>query len=177
MEFIKSDTFVEQLVKIKGGLKVKALKIAIWAICSLLAAGLIVISILNIKFSFFLLLIAAASLFCAFYMCGQLNKEFEYIITNRDIDIDCIVNGRKRVRMATFNVDDIQNIEKYDANRHKTVKGSHVNVYFGCTPDDTAYAFYIKHPKKGHYILVITPNEKFKEALKKTVSYNLKKMI
>ena len=108
---------------------------------------------------------------------GQLNKEFEYIITNRDIDIDCIVNGRKRVRMATFTVDDIQNIEKYDANRHKTVKGSHVNVYFGCTPDDTAYAFYIKHPKKGHYILVITPNEKFKEALKKTVSYNLKKMI
>ncbi len=177
MDYLKNDTFIEQLVEIKGGKKTVLLKIAIWIICSLLAAGLIVLSILNTNLAFLLLLVAAASFFCAYYMCGQLNKEFEYIITNRDIDIDCIVNRKKRVRMASFTVDDIQNIEKYDPNRHKAQKGSNINVYFGCTPDDTAYAFYVKHPRKGHYILVITPDERYIEALKKHLPYTLKNTI
>ena len=124
-----------------------------------------------------MLLVAAACFFCAFYLCGQFNIEYEYAITNRDIDIDRIVNKKKRIRMASFTCSDIENIEKYDPKRHFADKNSSINVYFGCTPDENSYAFRVKHPKKGHYILVLTPNEQFKDAVRKFVSYNLKNAI
>ncbi len=172
-----SDTFIEQLVVIKNTTKIKAIKISVWVVCTLLALGLIAFSILNPTFAFILLMIAAASFFCAFYICGQLNIEYEYIITNRDIDIDRIVNKKKRIRMASFTCSDIENIEKYDPHRHIADKNSITNVYFGCTPDENSYAFTVKHPKKGRYILIISPNEKFKDAVRKFLSYNLKNTI
>lgn len=171
------DTFIEQLVVIKNSGKVKATKIAIWAVCSLLALGLIAFAILSPTFSFLLLILAAAAFLCAYYMCGQLNNEFEYIITNRDIDIDRIVNKKKRIRMASFTCSDIEDIEKYDPYKHVGDKSRNINVYFGCTPDENAYAFKIKHPKNGHYFLVITPNEDFRDAVRKFVQYNLKSKI
>lgn len=172
-----SDTFIEQLVIIKSSAKVKAVKIGLWVVCALLAAGLIVLSILKPSLAFFLLLIAAACFFCPYYMCGQLNIEYEYILTNRDIDIDRIVNKRKRIRMASFTCSDIEDIEIYNPDKHFQEKNGRINVYFGCTPDENAYAFKIKHPKKGHYILVMTPNDDFKNGLKKFLPYNLKNKI
>lgn len=168
------DTFIEQLVEIKNGTKVKILKIAIWTVCLLLALGLIALSLLNPSLAFLTLLVAAAAIFVPFYLCGQLNNEFEYIITNRDIDIDRIINKKKRVRMASFTASDIEDVEKYNPNKHIPDKTRNINVYFGCTPDDTALAFKIKHPKNGYYYLVITPNEQFLEGVKKFASYNVK---
>lgn len=171
------DTFVEQLVVIKSNGKIKLCKILIWALGVLLAIGMIFFSILNASFAFFGFLIAAAAIYVAYIFCGQLNNEFEYIVTNNEIDIDRIVNKKKRVRMASFTTADILSIEKYDPSLHKSVKERNINVYFGCTPDDTALAFKIKHPKHGHYILVITPDEKVKEAIKKFLPYTLKNSI
>lgn len=171
------DTFIEQLVVIKNSGKVKATKIAIWVVCSLLALGLIAFAILSPTFSFPLLILAAAAFLCAYYMCGQLNNEFEYIITNRDIDIDRIINKKKRIRMASFTCSDIINIEKYDPHRHFADKSRNINVYLGCTPDENSYTFTVKHPKNGHYFLVIAPNEEFKEAVRKFVPYALKNNI
>lgn len=172
-----SDTFIEQLVVIESTGKIKTIKISVWIVCTLLALGLVAFSILNPNFAFILLIIAAACFFVAYYLCGQLNIEYEYIITNRDVDIDRIVNKKKRIRMASFTCSAIEKIEKYDPKRHFADKNSSVNVYFGCTPDENSYAFTIKHPKKGHYILVISPNEQFKDAVRKFVSYNLKQSI
>ncbi len=172
-----SDTFIEQLVVIKNGGKVKTAKISIWAVCILLSLGLIAFSILNPTLAFIMLMLAAAAIFCAYYMCGQLNNEFEYIITNRDIDIDRIVNKKKRIRMASFTCSDIEDIEKYDPNKHFADKTRNINVYFGCTPDETALAFKVKHPKNGYYFLVLTPNDEFREAVRKFVVYNLKTKI
>ena len=172
-----SDTFIEQLVIIKNSTKIKAVKIAIWTVSSLLSLGFIGFAVLYRILAFILLLLAALVLFLSYHLCGQLNNEFEYIMTNRDIDIDRIVNKKKRIRMASFTVGDIENIEKYNPQKHIANKNSNVNVYFGCTPDDSSYAFTIRHPKKGSYILVISPNEDFKNALRKSVTYNLKRNI
>ncbi len=171
------DTFIEQLVIIKNGPKVKFTKISIWTVCSLLASGLIVFAIFNRLLAVVLLLLAAAAFFCAWYMCGQLNNEFEYIITNREIDIDRIVNKKKRMRMANFDCSDIENIEKYDPNKHFSKRPDGKNVYFGCTPDEDSLAFTVRHPKKGFYILVLSPNEEFRNAVRKYVAYDLKKKI
>ena len=143
----------------------------------LLAIGLIFLSIFFTSFAFLLYLLAAASVCGGYWLCGQLNNEFEYIITNNEIDIDRITNKKKRMRMANFTTSDILSIEKYDPAYHKPIKSRNINVYFGCTPDDTALAFKIKHPKHGHYYLVITPNENVKAAIKKFLPYTLKSNI
>lgn len=171
------DTFVEQLVVIKSTAKIKTLKISLWIVCLLLALGLVALSILNPSLAFLTMLVAAAAVFVPYYLCGQLNNEFEYIITNREIDIDRIINKKKRVRMASFTCSDIEDVEKYNPNKQYGDKTRNINIYFGCTPDDTALAFKVKHPKNGHYYLVITPNEQFLEGIKKFASYNVKQKL
>lgn len=171
------DIFIEQLVVIKQDAKIIILKIALILSGILLAVGLISLSIFFPSFSFILYLLAVGSLYGGYWLCSQLNNEFEYIVTNNEIDIDRITNKKKRVRMANFTTSDILDIEKYDPARHKPIKSRNINVYFGCTPDNNALAFKIKHPRHGHYFLVITPNDDVKTAIKKFLPYTLKNSI
>ncbi len=168
------DIFVEQLVVIKQDAKIILCKILLLLVGILFALGFSILAILFSSFSFILYLLAAASIFGGYRFSCQLNNEFEYIITNNEIDIDRITNRKKRVRMANFTTADILEIEKYNPTRHKADKSRNINIYFGCTPDDTAIAFKIRHTKYGYYYLVLTPNEKVKNAIKKFLPYSLK---
>ena len=76
--------------------------------------------------------------------------------------------------MASFTCSDIMNIEKYNSLYHVTDKSISRNVYFACTPDNSALAFSIRHIKNGTYIIVMTPNDSFKNAVKKYASYEIK---
>ena len=171
------DVFVEQLVVIKQDIKIITFKFALILLGVLLAVGLFSLSFFFPSFSFILYLLALGSVYGGYWFCGQLNNEFEYIVTNNEIDIDRITNKKKRMRMANFTTSDILSIEKYDPAYHKPIKSRNINIYFGCTTDDTALAFKIKHPKHGHYYLVITPNENVKAAIKKFLPYTLKSNI
>ncbi len=175
MDYVKNDTFVEQLVEIKRTGKIKAVKVLIWVMCILLGLGLLASCILYRPAAFILMLLACGVFALPYFLCSQLNNEFEYIYTNREIDIDRIINQKKRIRMANFTCDDIQKIEKYDPKKHYTIKERRINCYFACTPDENAYAFFISHPRNKYYILVMTPDEEFKDALKKGLPYLMKK--
>lgn len=172
------DTFIEQLVVIKSTAKTNALKIAIWCGALLLSAGLVILGAMYEALTFFALLVVAAVFYVAYVLTVRFNQEFEYINTNGEIDIDRIINKKDRQRMATFKCMEIENIEKYNKAIHSQSKSDYSkNVYFGCTPDDNSLAFTIRHPKKGAYILVISPNEQFKESMKKFLPYILKNKI
>ncbi len=169
------DTFVEQLVKIEPTAKTRATKIAIWVTAVLLTVGLIFLSVFYNKFAFVFLLLAVVGIYGAYYLCSQLNVEYEYIITNGTIDIDCIINQQKRQRMASFMASEIEVYEKYNATKHKP--DSKKRVYFGCTPDSNCAAISVKHPKGGVYTVVLNLNDEFKEAIKRFADYSIKKCI
>lgn len=169
------DSFVEQLVPIKTGGNVLALKISIWVVCSLMFLGLVVISFINPSLAFVFLILAAVVMFVAYYITIQFSIEYEYVLTNDEIDIDRITNKSKRQRMANFKVRDIEDIAPYDPRIHVTDKANNKNVYIGC--DITVgepIAFRVKHPKNGYYTLVITPNEEFKAGMKRYLPYLLR---
>ena len=168
------DTFVEQLVTIELTPKTKAVKAAIWVVAALLAVGLIVLTVFKPNIAFFLLIAAAALFFGAYYMCAQLNVEYEYIITNGEIDIDRIVNKRTRQRMANFTCSAIENIEKYNPRKHIPNAKGNQRVYYGCKPDESSVAITVRHPKSGVYTVVLALNDTFRDAIKKYVSYSLK---
>ncbi len=171
------DIFVEQLVVIKQDAKKIACKVLLLLVSTMLAIGLVLLGIFFPSFSFILFLAAAGSLFGGYWFCGQLNCEYEYIVTNGEIDIDRITNKKKRTRMANFTANDILNIEKYNPAIHKPIKNRNINVYFGCTPSENALAFKIRHTKYGHYFLVIAPDDSVKEAIRKYLPYTLKNSI
>lgn len=169
------DSFIEQLVPIKTGGKVFVLKISIWVICTLMFLGLVLLSIFNPTLAFILLLLAAATMFVAYYLTVQLNIEYEYALTNDEIDIDRITNKYKRQRMANFKIRDIEDIAPYDPSVHVTDKANNKNVYIGCDPNmGEPLAFKIRHPSNGYYTLILTPNEEFKAGMKRYLPYQLK---
>ena len=169
-----NDIFIEQLVVIESTAKTKLIKIFLWIVAILLSAGFIALSFLKPSLAFILLLLSAGLLYGAYYLCNQLNIEFEYIITNGDIDIDRIVNKSKRQRMATFNCSAIEKIEKYNSKVHNQSNEKNKRIYHGCTPNENSIAITVRHPKGGVYVVVISPDDNFKEAMKKYLSYNLK---
>jgi hypothetical protein len=147
--------------------------IAIWVCCVLMAAGLIAYSIINPTFSAIYVLIAAICIYLGYFMTSRANAEFEYINTNGEIDIDRIINGKKRQTMATFNCNSIADIEKYDAKKHIANK-SNPNLYFGCTPKEDSLVLTVRKAKGGTYRVVLDLNDDFKNSMKRYLSYELK---
>ena len=105
------DIFKEQIIAIKPTAKTTLMKIMIYVISILLAFGCFLFSILRPSLAFFAMLIGAAAVFFGYKFASKLNIEYEYINTNGEIDVDCIINKRDRQRMATFNCTDIEDIK------------------------------------------------------------------
>lgn len=173
MNNIQSDIFTEQLVKIEFTGKLKRMVITIWVCCILMAVGLVVYSIINPTFSAIYVFIAAVCVYLGYFLTSRANAEFEYINTNGEIDIDRIINGKKRQTMATFNCNAILNIEKYDSKKHIANK-SNPNLYFGCTPNENSLVLTIRKPRGGSYRVVLDLNDEFKNSMKRYLSYELK---
>ncbi len=169
---IKYDTFSECLVKPNPNKKTKALLTLIWVAFSLLALGLIFVSIKEQTLGIIFVPLAIFCIYLAYHLTSKLNAEFEYINTNGEIDIDRIINGKKRQTMANFKCSSILKIEKFDSNIHK--QDAKKRIYHACSANNDSYVFTIKHPKGGVYTLVLELTNDFIESLKKHLPYELK---
>ncbi len=169
------DTFCEYLVKPKLNNNSKAILIGIWVAFLLLAIGLSVISALNSALGVLLIPLAVVCIYLAYHLTSKLNAEFEYINTNGEIDIDRILNGKKRQNMANFKCSSIERIESYNRTLHK--QDAKKRVYHACTADENSLVLTIRHPKGGVYTLVLERNEDFIESMKKHLPFELKNKI
>ncbi|MDO4563590.1 MAG: hypothetical protein Q4C12_07120 [Clostridia bacterium] len=97
------ENFKEYLVAKEPDAKDTAAKILIW----LVIVVFIAFPILNPSF-FPILALAAVAVLGAVHLTRGLRKEFEYIVTMRDIDIDIISGQRSRKRLASFNMDQME---------------------------------------------------------------------
>jgi hypothetical protein len=103
------DTFFEQIVRIKKTGKTIAAFIGIWLL-ALIVCGLAILFSGYLR-SIFIFLIAGA-IFGAFKLSGQLNIEYEYILTNTSLDIDKITNKSSRVRVLSLELPTVSRLEK-----------------------------------------------------------------
>ncbi len=65
------------------------------------------------------LLFIAGAFFGAFYLIKTSNKEYEYIYTDGEIDVDMISGRTRRKRIITLKSEQVTNIEKYTVDSHK----------------------------------------------------------
>lgn len=155
------DVFVEQLVKKPADGKTLALKI-------LIAFGVILVSLFCLYLMLIGIVLALLLIFAAiyggFYLISGLNAEYEYIVTNGEIDIDKIIAKRKRKRLITAKPSKFEAFGKLaDA---APVSGITVVEANGIA-DEEAEDYYIDftHDSFGKVRLIFTPTERTLEAV------------
>lgn len=123
-----------------------------------------VLRILSI-FSFLFAALAFAIGFGAWYVCIQLNLEYEYIVTNGDLDVDKIIAKRTRKRVLSVDCRTISEFGKYDPDQF-TNRRFAARVVATAVDENACYAVF--SPKDaGEALLIFSPNEKTLAALRK----------
>lgn len=94
------DNFYEQLITAKGAASYKIANIAFYVLLVLAA----VFMAMNIVISMFYIVLAAVT----FFLKKQLYVEYEYVFTNGEIDMDKILEMKKRTKAISFSIKDIE---------------------------------------------------------------------
>lgn len=157
------DTFFEQIVPVKKTAKEIVLIVLLW----FLAVCIVAAAFLFLGYLPFVVIIAGFAFYGAFRLSKMFFIEFEYIVTNTTLDVDKIVAKSSRKRMVSIEIPEVTQIEKYNPN--KPVNKAVEELVLACDPKgEGAYVLTVKGDKSTLKI-VIAPNEKIKEAIKKSL--------
>ena len=156
------DIFVEQLVKKKKSVG------QIFAIIGtiLLAVFLLVLSILFISVvGAFAGFVIVGVFYGAWYLLTAQNIEYEYCVTNGDIDIDRIVAQRKRRRIVSVSGKKIESAGRYLPEKWAGRQMDRTVIAAPSDREDNLYYFTYHSKKRGHTLVVFQPDERVKESL------------
>ena len=152
------DTFIEQIVKKKktpmewfvvGGTALVAvvLVLAVW----LFAAPLVLFAL-------------AGAGFGAWWLITNQNNEFEYCVTNGDIDIDRIIAKRKRQRLVSVAGRKVESLLPYDPAK-STAGYQRVVMAAPSLKEPGLWSFTYHSKKNGHTLVVFQPEQRVLKAL------------
>lgn len=154
------DNYSEQLVAKQRGTG-DIVKMAVISVGTIvLATVFMFLAIFTAIFSF--VLPAVIILFVGVWMMGNQNIEYEYIITNGEMDIDKIIGKRKRKRMITLDLKSAEDFAPYPPEEDKSADAT-VHASNGLEQD--AYYLLVNHSGYGMVKLIFNPNEKMREAI------------
>lgn len=153
------DIFMEQLVPKKKDLKDKCLiaLIIVAAIVLTIVLGIITMSlsfqpqgqqpspVTSMASSFGLLFIAGVW-YGAYYLINSLSVEFEYIVTNSEIDIDKIMSKKRRKRLVTIDIKNASLMARTDDENNNSVYKnipSDVKVLNFSAMSENGYTYFI----------------------------------
>ena len=158
------DIFVEQIVKkITNGKDLVIRVLIVIGMCVLTAVSLFLFFIMPV-FGF---AIFAAAMWGGYHLFTEQDCEYEYIVTNGEIDIDKIIAKRKRVRLMTAKVSAFEAFGEYegapDTDDSVTVVSA-VGYNESDAETKTYYADF-KHPSAGDVRLIFCPEEKVVDAI------------
>ncbi len=159
------DIVVEQLIKRKKTMQSYA------TVGFGIAAGLVLFWIFLIVlgsfpgFSTLSLVVFAGLIYVIYLMVTTINMEYEYCFINGALDVDKIVNQRKRVRIAELNGRRIEKMASVkDPEFQKLRQDAAIKkIYAISHREDEGQYFVLYEGEKGRCMLVFQPNEKIKD--------------
>ena len=158
------DTFSEQLVT-RSNTRSDTIKKILISVAAILVAALLMW--LSIVFGFYsLIILVFAALGGGVYLVGNMDVEYEYIITNDEMDIDKIIGRRKRKRMITLDLKSAEDFGTYPSENDINVDAT-VHATTGMEKD--AHYLLVNHGSYGKVMLIFNPNEKTREAIMQEV--------
>ena len=169
------DLFMEYIVKHKRSGKDTLIVVGIIAAAVILS----VVSSLMLLVPFlqsFWLLVVAGIVYGAYFLIKRTAVEFEYIMTNNELDIDKIMAKSSRKRLITIDFKEIELMAKVNDPDHK---GEFDNIdasakVLDCTGDAMTDIYFVDMSgEKGKIRVIFQPPMKLLEAAKK---YNPRKI-
>lgn len=111
--------------------------------------------------SFFLLLVAGV-IYGMYYLISSSSVEYEYIVTNGELDIDKIIARRRRKRIASVNSKDFEYFAPYREQYSRMYSSEDINKKINAAgslkSERTFFALYHKNNEK--ICLIFEPTEK-----------------
>lgn len=158
------DTFSEQLVT-RSTTKADTIKKVMISVGAILIATLLMW--LSIVFGIYsLIILVFGVLGGGVYLVGNMDVEYEYIITNNEMDIDKIIGRRKRKRMITLDLQSAEDFGTYPAANEISVDAT---VHATTGLEKNAHYLLVNHGSYGKVMLIFNPNEKTREAIMQEV--------
>ena len=110
----------------------------------------------------FLVIFAVGLLFLAVWLISGMNIEYEYIITNNEMDIDKIIGRRKRKRMITVDLNRANDFGGYPPSEEIDAD---TTVHATTGLEKNAHYLLVEHNEYGKVKVIFNPNEKIREAI------------
>lgn len=122
----------------------------------------------------YLIIIGVGAVYLAYLLFTGTMVEYEYIVTNNDLDIDKITGKRKRKRLITVKLNTVRDWGEYTGREQVNVNATVM------ANDATGYgAWYIvaEHEKYGTVLVIFTPAEETVRNINFGVPYGVRKKI
>lgn len=159
------DVFIEYMVRRKNTTQIMLKKVGIVVGALVLSMILFVLSGALGVFSILGTLAGAGALYGGYILLTSQNVEFEYAVTNGEIDIDRIMAQRKRQRLVTVNCRQVEAFGKYKAGEH--AQKTYGNKIFACDAPDSGDVWYCTVKKeKGLTLVVFNASERMLNGIK-----------
>ncbi len=162
------DVFAEQLIK-KEKTTADYIKMGGIAAGAIILASLFMFLAMTMLFSF--AIPAVLVLFLGVWLLGSTNVEYEYIITNNEMDIDKIIGKRKRKRMITIDLSKGEDFGEYPP--EDTIRAE-ATVHASSGLEKDAHYLVVKHEVYGTVNVIFNPNEKIREAIMQELPNSLR---
>ncbi len=169
------DVFKEQIVRKLSSRNDKISKVFIMIAAVALAMGCFMLTF-GTQLMMFGLLFAALVLYGGYYFVTNLDVEYEYILTNGDLDVDKIIAQRKRKRLCTLKVTAATEFGPLSDSSNT----SGAQTYVKASADDasqTDYFLRVNHKSLGDTVLIFTPNEEMLEEIMPYIPRNIARNI
>lgn len=166
------DNIAEQLIAKypTSGDKAKLALISLGGI--LLASAVMFFAIIT---GFMVLVLVAVGLIAGtvYYISGAY-VEYEYIITNDEMDIDKVIGKRKRRRMITVDLTAAEAFAPYPSEQEYKADAT---VFATSGGEKDAYYLVTSHPSYGKVKIIFNPNDRIREAMMQEFPATLKAKI
>lgn len=96
------------------------------------------------------------------WLLSGVNVEYEYIITNNEMDIDKIIGRRKRKRMITVDISKATDFGTFPSEKEIDADAT-VHATSGVATD--AHYLLVEHSGYGKVKVIFNPNERTREAI------------
>ncbi|MDE6150226.1 MAG: hypothetical protein K2F81_09105 [Ruminococcus sp.] len=166
------DTFKEQLVK-KLPEKNDQIKKLLIIFASCLLAIFCFLFFMGSSLSIFGVVLAGGIIYGGYYLITNLIIEYEYILTNGELDIDKIVAQRSRKRLATLKLAAALEFGVADGSLRISPNETLIQAS-GNDAGQTDYYIRLNHSSLGNTVLIFTPSEEMLELIKNCLPRNLR---
>ncbi len=165
-----SDVFMEKIVRRKRTGKDSLITIGLVIAVPVLFILLLSIPTIGQFISSMGLLIFAGMIYGAYHLIRSRNIEYEYIVTNGDLDIDMIIAQRKRKRVFSANCKSFDIIAKHKGSHYSNNMDNIKNRIEAVSSMDAGDIYFITLSYKGEQTIVFfQPQERMLDSFKRFI--------